>query len=342
MQKLSILVVLFGLALPITLSAQSSDSSSFYLEKARQLSAAQKFWEADKAFETAVQFDTSAIETRVQYANYLIGQRKYYQAVTQFIKVLQQDGNHPVALQKMLDLNFAQGRWNDVISYGNRLVQLNTGAGVQYMLGKASYALENFGPAKKYLSQAIKDDPKNAEAVALLANVLVELGDVKQATTVYLNAIELSPDNNQLIYQIGLLYFSTNNKKEAIRYFEMAATKGYKQDLSYLENLGMAYLNFDVDKGVETLNKVLERKPGNPEILFQIGQAYFKAQKFAEAANTYFKIYENDTSHSKALYMAGVAFQKNGDKGKGIACCEKAIAMDPTLAHLKTEEKPEQ
>lgn len=342
MQKLSILVVSFGLALPSYSYAQSSDSSLLYLEKAKQFSAAQKFWEAGKAFETAVQFDTAAVETRVLYANFLITQRKYYPAVGHYIKVLQQNGTHPVALQKMLDLNFAQGRWNDVLSYGNRLLQINTGTGVQYMLGKASYALENFGPAKKYLSQAIKEDPKNAEAVALLANVLVELGDVKQATTVYLNAIELSPDNNQLIYQLGLLYFSTNNKKEAIRYFELASAKGYKTDLSYLENLGVAYLNFDVDKGVETLNKVLERKPGNPEILFQIGQAYFKAQKFAEAGNTYFKIYENDPSHSKALYMAGVAFQKNGEKGRGIAFCEKAIAMDPTLAHLKTEEKPEQ
>jgi hypothetical protein len=35
--------------------------------------------------------------------------------------------------------------------------------------------------------------------------------------------------------------------------------------------------------------------------------------------------------------MTGVAFQKKGDKARGIELCEKAIQMDPNLAQLKSQ-----
>ena len=80
----------------------------------------------------------------------------------------------------------------------------------------------------------------------------------------------------------------------------------------------------------------MENKPGNSEILFQVAQAYFKGDKFQQAADAYYKVYEVDPSNSRALFMTGVAYQKKGDKNKGIAYCEQAIRMDPELAQLKT------
>ena len=78
-------------------------------------------------------------------------------------------------------------------------------------------------------------------------------------------------------------------------------------------------------------------KPNNVEIMFQIGQAYYKNEKFEDAASTYFQVFTADPSNARALYMTGVAYQKKGDKSKGIAYCEKAIQMDPNLAMLKTQ-----
>ena len=70
--------------------------------------------------------------------------------------------------------------------------------------------------------------------------------------------------------------------------------------------------------------------------MFQVAQAYFKVEKFQQAADTYYKVYENDPSNGRALFMTGVAYQKKGDKNKGIAFCEQAIRMDPELAQMKT------
>jgi tetratricopeptide (TPR) repeat protein len=139
-----------------------------------------------------------------------------------------------------------------------------------------------------------------------------------------------------MIYELGLLYYTMNNEKEAVKYFEHAIAKGYKKDLDITENIGLAYLGFDIEKGIETLKPVLEMKPGNSEILFQVAQAYYKVEKFEKAAEAYKKIYDADASNVRALYMCGVSYIKKGDKNKGANICDMAIRMDPSLAQLKS------
>lgn len=318
-------------------SSISNDSASFYLNKAIELSKARKVWEADKSFQKAVQFDPSDFNTRIQYGNYLVEQRKYSFAVEQYAKVLELNINHLEALQKMTEVSFALHRWNDVVMYGNKLMQNGGSKEAKYMIGKSFYELENYGQSQKFLNETLAENPRKVEAVTLLGKVLIELSDYRQAIAVYNKTLQLDPDNNQLIYELALLYSTMNNDKEAVKYFELAAQKGYKTDLDYYENLGLAYLDNDLNKGVKTLAKVLESKPDNPEILFQIAQAYYKVEKFQDAADTYYKVYQSNPANSRALYMTGVAYQKNGDKNKGVDFCEKAIRMDPTLAQLKSQ-----
>lgn len=335
MKKLFIASFFAGSSLMVF--ANGSDSSGYYVSKAVESSRLSKVLEADKNFQKALQFDPANTDARIAYGNYLVKQRKFFPAVEQFGKVLQQDINNNQALQKMTELSFLLRRWNDVLLYGGKILNDLSAKDVKFMLGKSYYELENYGQAQKFLRESIVEDPKKVEAVTLLGKVLIELSNYNQAIEVYKQTLALNPDNGGLLYELGLLYFTVNNEREAVKQFELAAEKGYKTDLDYYENLGLAYLGFDLNKGVAGLQKVLESKPGNVEILFQIAQAYFHAEKFQDAADTYYKVYENDPYNSRALYMTGLALQKKGDKNKGIALCEKAISMDPGLAHLKTQ-----
>lgn len=314
----------------------NADSASFYLKKAMELNQSHKVWEADKNFQKAVEFNPTDFAARIEYGNYLLDQRKYFLATTQFIKILEKDINNTVALTKMTELNFQLSRWNDAIIYGSKLAETNA-KGVKYMLGKSYYETENYGQAQRFLSQALIENPRDYKAVVLLGKTLIEMSNYKQAISVYNKALELDENNNQLIYELGLLYYTMNDEKSAVKYFELAQEKGYKTDLDFFENLGMAYLGHDVKKGDKILQQVLAKKPNNPDILFQIGQAYFKAEKFQDAADNYYKVYSVDPSNARALYMTGVAYLKNGEKGKGAMLCEQAFKIDPSLASLKTQ-----
>lgn len=334
------LLLIFALIVTVTAFANttlSKDSADFYLKKAQVLKEARKVWDADKSFQKAISFAPTDEIVRIEYGNYLIEQHKYFAAVEQYAKILEKDLKNKAALQKLTEISFTLHRWNDVIMYVNKLGLDTKIDKLNYILGKSYYELENYGQAQKYLTLEVNDNPTNVESVSLLGRVHIDLNNYKQAIAIYNKALNLDPNNNQMIYELGLLYYSINNEKEAIKYFELALEKGYKKDLGVLENLGLAYLSFDLQKGIGILNEVLEMKPGNGAILFQVAQAYYKAEKFEDAALSYRRIYDADPSNVRSLYMSGLAYIKKGDKNKGTKICDLAIGLDPSLAQLRTQ-----
>lgn len=316
----------------------NSDSANYYFAKAKESRTQRKVFDAEKFFQKALEFDENNFEIRLEFAEYYIEMRKYALATIQYRTILKNNPTHKIALAKYIGLCFIQRRWTEVINNGevaiaNKIVVEN----LNFMMGKSYYEEEDYGKARRYLTAQFKENPKHKETIILLGRVYIEMSMYNDAIAMYKQAIESNPDDFEILYEIGLLYSAQNNDREAVKYFEMAADKGIKQDLAFLQNLGVAYLSFNIPKGVEVLNKVLEKKPGDVEILTQIAQAYYKAQDYGTAYELYFKIFENDNSNAKALYMAGVSLIRKGDKNRGTKLCDKAIAMEPKLGELRSQ-----
>lgn len=327
---------LLSLSFSVSAQLQNKDSAAFYLQKAQEFKKARKIWDAEKSYLKAIQFNATDDKIRLELADYYLGFRKYFQAFEQYNAILQSNPDHTAASQKQLELSFQLHRWQDVIAQGSRMAAKNMAVpNLDYMLGKAYYETENLGKAQTHLQKIISKTPVNEEAVILMGKVYIELSNYRMAMNLYKRAVESDSGNFNLIAGLAQLHYVMKQDREAVKMYELAAQKGLKQNLEYWENLGICYLSFDINKGVEVLYKVLAMKPDEPEIMTQIAQAYMKAEKFDEAFEYYNNIYKADPDNSKALYMSGVAIIRKGDKKKGAAICEKAIAMDPELAKLR-------
>ena len=69
-----------------------------------------------------------------------------------------------------------------------------------------------------------------------------------------------------------------------------------------------------------------------------LAEGYYYKGKYTEAIEYWDRVLEYDREAAEALYMIGMSYQKMGGKensGKGIALCDKAIEMDPSLRNLK-------
>jgi tetratricopeptide (TPR) repeat protein len=66
-----------------------------------------------------------------------------------------------------------------------------------------------------------------------------------------------------------------------------------------------------------------------------MAEAFYKGKDFQKSLNYCQKLMEMDTKDGKALYQAGLCFQKMGQKDKGQSMCDKAIEMDPSLNSLR-------
>ena len=86
------------------------------------------------------------------------------------------------------------------------------------------------------------------------------------------------------------------------------------------------------------LLSLLEKKPDNKELLRDIAEAYYNRKLYSKSLGYCQKLMEMDMKDSKALYQAGLCFQKMGQKEKGQGMCDKAIELDPTLSGLRQKQ----
>jgi tetratricopeptide (TPR) repeat protein len=135
---------------------------------------------------------------------------------------------------------------------------------------------------------------------------------------------------------MALMYYGMHDDQNALKYMLQAPEKGMKRDNEYLENLGIAYLNTGkFNEGLGILKEMLQRRPSDVNLLNMIAEAYYDAKKYDEAIDHWDQLLILDKTNASALYMIGLSFQKKGDKQKGMALCDKAIEMDPSLAKNK-------
>ena len=120
--------------------------------------------------------------------------------------------------------------------------------------------------------------------------------------------------------------------KNAAKLFNAAARAGYPEGNDFSENLGYAYIfSGDFEKGEKMLLEILERKPGSVDILRDIAEAYYGQKMYDKSLEYCQKLMTLDMKDAKALYQAGLCFQKKGQKDKGQGMCDKAIEMDRRL-----------
>lgn len=118
---------------------------------------------------------------------------------------------------------------------------------------------------KSEFNEYKKDPSSSSRALSGLAQVSLKKNDLKSAQNYFAQALEISPANEVLAYNVGEIYFANQEIDSAISYFQKAVE--IKKDWSppYLK-LGYAYLNKgDNEKALEYLEKFLELDPESPD-----------------------------------------------------------------------------
>ncbi|MGH2566372.1 MAG: tetratricopeptide repeat protein, partial [Ginsengibacter sp.] len=137
-----------------------------------------------------------------------------------------------------------------------------------------------------------------------------------------------------------LIYYSQDDYKNALKYFDLAVTNGYNKTNDFYENYGFAQLyTGDTENGMKTLNTVLERNPNNKELLNNIANAMYETKRYNDALTYFGKLMELNPKDAQSLFMAGMTLQKMGQKEKGQKICDNAIAMDPSLNRYRQKKE---
>jgi len=330
------LFILLSLSLSASAFAQNADSAAYYLQKGNEAKQGRLFMVAAQQYKKATQFDTANTAAQRELGNVSVEMRRFQEAITAYAAVIKKEPNDPVANENLANLYFWTRRWNDAIAAAQKMKQLKIGKNADFIIGKSYAELEDYGQSYNYLQAAYKQDSTNADIPYTIGRGFVEMSNYRNAAPFFVKAITLDTTKPRWVYECALNYAAIPDDKTAIKYYLLAADRGYKTDNDYIENLSISYEGAgQLDKCAEMLRKVLEKKPADLSLLNGLAQVYYKTHKYQDAIDTWDKILGYDKQNAKALYMIGMAYQKKGDKDKGMQLCDQAIKMDPTLASLK-------
>lgn len=333
---LAVVVATFCLTLAY---AQNADSSSYYFQKGVEEKTARKFREAEKNFLKAHQQSPNNFDIVVELANAYTAQNRYAEAREKFLQADQLKSNDASVTENLAMLSFNLRKWDDAIKYAEKSQRLQPNKPVSFIIGKSYYEQENYGEAVKHLQTAAKEEPARAEIPYIIGRSYLDMSNYKQSAVFFEKAIALDSTKANWIYEAGLVFYAIPDYRKSLTYIELAGAKGYKKSNDYLENLGNAYINVkEYDKGIDVLKQVLQKKPTDQELIYQVAQAYFKAKKYQEAIDMWDVALGLDKTNANVLYMIGLSYQKKGEKQKGQQLCDKAIEMDPSLNSLRQKQ----
>jgi tetratricopeptide (TPR) repeat protein len=313
--------------------AQNADSANFYYNKGVKENSERLFAVAAKDFEKAISFNDKFTEAYIENGKVNLAMRVITKAQQNFEKAYQLDPNNQEVISQLTTLSFNNHQFQKAIDFAGKCKNCENAS---HVLGISYYSLEDYGKAEKYLLEAIAGNNNDAVAAYTLGQTYLELEDEKKAIPQLKKAVELAPERSQWLYELGLVYYSQDDFKNSLVYFDLAAQKGYNKTNDFYENYGFAQLYVgDTEKGIQTLNIILDRKPNNKELLKNIGHALYDTKKYKEALDYFTKVLNLDANDAPALYMAGMTFQKLGEKEKGQRICDHAIEMDPSLSKYR-------
>lgn len=320
----------------VSVVAQNTDSSNYYLQQGQLAKKDHRYQVALNQLQKALQFNPSNMEVQKGLGQVYVEMRQYENARKAFGEVIKANANDTMAVENLANLSFWTRKWNDAITYGRKMQAFKTGKNTSYIIGKSYYELEDYGNAYTYLQQAGKEDTANAEIPYTIARSFVDMSNYRAAAPFFERAIKLDTTKPRWVYECALNFGAIPDDRNAVKYYLLAADRGYKTDNDYYENLSISYQGIgQIDKCIELLKKVLEKKPADIEILNALGEIHYKIGKYQDAIDYWDRILGFDKQNAKALYMIGLAYQKKGDKEKGMQLCDQAIKMDPSLQNLK-------
>ena len=319
------------------LSAQNSDSSQYYFNEGVASNNSRLYAMASKNFEKAIFHNPNFVDAYIKNGQVNLEMSRVYEASQNFEKAYQLQPENNEVIKELTQLYFNNRQYQKAIDLVEKRIGCENSDEIK---GIGYYHLEDYGKAREYLLKAISKNNKDAQAHYTLGRTFLELENEKGAISAYVNAIDLDSTKFQWKYELGLIFYNQNDYKNALKYFDAAAASGLNKNNDFLENYGFAKVyNGEVETGISTLETVLKKKPNNTELLNNIANAMYTTKRYESALFYFEKLLTINPKDASSLFMAGMTFQKMGQKAKGEKICDKAIEMDPSLA--KNRQKKE-
>lgn len=285
---------------------------------------AERYQSAKGVFDQLLAKNPNNIEASYWLGQTLLRMKDTAGAAAQYQKLLSANGNAPLALVGMGQIDLLQGRAAEAKQRFETAISLSKGkkgndpmiltavgrANVEAKGGDAAYAIQK-------LEEAAKVAPNNADVFLALGNAYRKVpGSGSQAATNYLKAGGLNTAMAMPWYRLSKLYSTQRNWDVVVENLNKAIAADAKFAPAYMD-LYYYYLGYGKDfaKAEEYANKYLANTDPSVENDYIKAQTAFVQKKYDEAITTGQNIVSKagDKANPRVYKLLGYSFLEKGD-----------------------------
>lgn len=257
------------------------------VEQGRKFFYYERYKSARENFEKVLAANPNNIEATYWLGQTMLEQKDSTAAKNLYQKALQQNGNAPLILAGMGEIELREGKTNDARQRFETAISLTKGkdvevfnaigrANVDAKAGDANYAIQKLNEA----TQVKKFD--NAETYLIMGDAYRKLIDGGNAITSYTKALNLDPKLAAAHHKIAKVYVTQRNSEMFLPGFEKAIEADPAYAPTYFELFYYWYFK-DVNKAAPYLDKFIANSDQGPDVEYLKTDFLFASGKFGEA-----------------------------------------------------------
>ena len=254
-------------------------------------------------------------------------------------------------LQKCGEYFLSAGKYPEALEWLTRAQRADsTLPRIDYDLGAASYKLMDLATAEKSLTRAVEAEPKDFNALDLLATVQIHLAEWNQACALLHRALAIRPGDANALLGLGHCEVELKQYAAAIDTLR-AALHADPTQLHAHFYLARAYTELgqaDEAQHEAALHHLMmqqftfmpsEAKEAYESAIVPQARALLEQHKEAEALRVY-ETHASGTSTTPgdAWVFVGKLYLALGDRSNGLRCLEHALVVDPHVRGAYTDE----
>lgn len=194
-----------------------------------------------------------------------------------------------------------------------------------------------YAHAVNLLKETIQNESLATPGVySLLASLYIEQKEMQKGYELLDSALLKFPENDQILFEYGLLLEEDNAQEKAISFMEkvLLLNPDHAEALNYL-GYTWAENNIHLDKALLYVQKALLIKPGNGYILDSLGWIYYRMGKLDLALKEILTALELEPKDANIYEHLGDIYIKLGQSNKAIKAYEKAVTLFSKTADKK-------
>jgi len=234
----------------------------------------------------------------------------------------------------------------------------------QQVLVEVYLAQKNFNKALDLLRRSVQQNPGDIATRIRIGVLLYEEGHMADAIKEFEAILAIKPDDDKILYYLGLLNEESKNDDKAVIYYDRISTKSeffgegiVRQVVIFKrqDKLAEAHVWLDAkikdnpdiialyqtkssllayqkkyDEAVLVLKQGLTKRPNNEDLLMSLGMMYENMKEREKAVATMRQVIAVDDTNATALNYVGYSYAEKGERlDEAEALIKKALAVKP-------------